>query len=211
VPAPSQEIRAFGGQVAPPVIQPHRSAGRFPDGLDTDSNCNDFQLQPAATMSADSAAGATNIKVGSVADFAAGQKLTIDSGANSETADIASVGTAGATTVRTDITAGATAIPVASPLGFIPGQTITLDNGANRETAVIASFTGGRGGPGRGGAGAAITVTAPLQSAHAAGAQVSGTGLTLSSPLTKAHTRGAQVATDLPTPGAPNRYSRRRQ
>ena len=29
----------------------NRSAGRFPDGLDTDSNCTDFLLQPATTLS----------------------------------------------------------------------------------------------------------------------------------------------------------------
>jgi len=43
---------------------------------------------------------------------------------------------------------------------------------------------------------------------HAAGAQVSGTGITLTAPLTKAHDSGAQVAGNVPTPGAPNKYSR---
>ena len=38
----------FGGQAAPAVATPHRSAGRFPDGADTDSNCNDFLLQAAS-------------------------------------------------------------------------------------------------------------------------------------------------------------------
>ena len=57
----------------------------------------------------------------------------------------------------------------------------------------------------------AITVAAPLTHAHAAGAQVSGTGITLTTALTKAHASGAQVASDLPTPGAPNKYSSRRR
>ena len=61
---------------------------------------------------------------------------------------------------------------------------------------------------GRGG-GATITVAAPLKFAHAAGAQVSGTGITLTTALNQAHTGGAQVAGNAPTPGAPNRYSRR--
>jgi len=66
---------------------------------------------------------------------------------------------------------------------------------------VVASTTGGRGG-------ATITVTAPLTSAHAAGAQVSGSGITLTTALTRAHDSGAQVAGGVPTPGAPNQYSR---
>ena len=88
-------------------------------------------MQPATTLSAASAAGATNIKVASVADFAAGQTIMIDTGANLETAVIATVGTAGATTVGAATDAGATVIPVASATGFSAGQTITIDSGAN--------------------------------------------------------------------------------
>jgi hypothetical protein len=188
------------GPVAAPAV--NRSAGRFPDGLDTDSNCSDFLLQPAATLSAATAAGATNIKVASVADFGAGQTITIDTGASLETAVIATVGTAGATTVSAATNAGATIIPVASGAGFSAGQTITLDSGANHETAVVASTIGGRGG-------ATITVAAPLAFGHSAGAQVSGSGITVTGPLTKAHASGAQVASGVPTPGAPNQYYRR--
>jgi hypothetical protein len=171
-------------------------------------------LQSATTLSAASAAGATNIKVASVADFAAGQTIIIDAGANLQTAVIATVGTAGATTVGTAANAGATVIPVASPAGFTAGQTITIDSGANQETAVVASTAGGgrggRGGPGGPGAGAppgaTITVAVPLTRAHAAGAQVSGTGITVTGALTRAHDSGAQVAGSVPTPGAPNQY-----
>jgi len=188
-----------GGAPAAPAID--RSAGRFPDGLDTDSNCTDFLLQPATTVSAASAAGATNIKVASVADFAAGQTIMIDTGANLESAVIAAVGTAGATTVGAATNVGATVIPVPSATGFSAGHTIAIDSGANRETAVVVSTTGGRGG-------ATITV-APLTLAHAAGAQVSGTGITLTGALTKAHASGAPVSSGVPTPGAPNQYYRR--
>jgi non-reducing end alpha-L-arabinofuranosidase len=201
----------FGGPAAPSVSTPHRSAGRFPDGADTDSNCGDFLLQPATTLSAASAAGANNIKVASVSDFVAGQTVLIDAGASLETAVIATVGTAGATTVRAATDAGATVIPVAGGMGFAAGQTITIDGSPNQETAVVASTgRGGPAGPGGGPGGATITVSAPLKSAHAAGAQVSGTGITLAAGLTKAHEIGAQVATSLPTPGAPNRYDRGR-
>jgi hypothetical protein len=190
----------FGPVAAAPAF--NRSAGRFPDGNDTDSNCTDFLLQPATTLSAASVAGANNIKVAGVADFAAGQTITIDTGANRETAVIATVGTAGATTVGAATSAGASVISVASAAGFTAGQTVAIDSGANRETAVVVSTTGG----GRGG-NATITV-APLTVAHAAGAQVSGTGITLTGALTKAHTSGAPIASDVPTPGAPNRYYR---
>jgi hypothetical protein len=181
---------------------PGRSAGRFPDGADTDSNCADFLTQTASTLAA-TAAGATNIKVASVADFDAGQTIVIDEGANTETAVIATVGTAGASTMRSAPAVGATMIDVASRESFSAGQTITIDTGANSETAMVA--TAARRGPGT------ITVAAPLKSAHAAGAQVCGTGITLTTALTKAHASGAQISGSVPpTPGAPNQYYRRR-
>jgi hypothetical protein len=209
VPAPAAGGFGPGAATAPPST--NRSAGRFPDGIDTDSNCTDFLVQPATTLSAASAAGAANIKVASVADFAAGQTITIDTGASPETAVIATVGTAGATTVSGAATAGATVIPVASAIGFSAGQTITLDSGAEQETAVVAAAFAGRGG--RGGTpiiGPSITVVAPIARAHTAGAQVSGSGITLTTALARAHAMGAQVTSELPTPGAPNQYYKRR-
>jgi hypothetical protein len=96
---------------------------------------------------------------------------------------------------------GATIIPVANAFGFRPGQTITIDGGANSETAVVVS-TPRRGAP-------TLTVAAPLTFAHAVGTQVSGSGITITGALTREHAFGAQVAGNLPTPGAPNQYSRR--
>jgi hypothetical protein len=198
VPVPGS-VGDFGLFAAAGAI--NTSAGRFPDGVDTDSNCRDFLLQAASTLSMPSATGATNIKVVSVASFDAGQTVMIDRGANLETAVIATVGTAGATAVRAATAAGATVIPVTSATGFSPGQTITMGSGADYETAVIVSTTR-LPAP-------AITVAAPLTLAHAAGAQVSGTGITLTAALTRAHAIGAPVKDDVPTPGAPNRYHRR--
>jgi len=60
------------------------------------------------SLSAASAAAATNIKVGNVASFSAGQVITIDTGALLETATVASVGTAGATGTGLTLTAGLT-------------------------------------------------------------------------------------------------------
>jgi hypothetical protein len=214
VPSPGGGRGGFGGFGGPPGGGLNRSAGRFPDGADTDSNCHDFRLQAATTLASPSAAEANNIKVASVADLSAGQMLIIDAGANREAAVIASVGTAGATTVRTNTEVGATVIPVVSAFGFSTGQTITIDSGANRETAVIASMTGARGfggGGGRRDGAATITVASPLTKSHAADAQLSGSGITLATALTRAHESGTQVTGDLPTPGAPNQYYRRSQ
>jgi hypothetical protein len=202
----------FGGRGGPLTSGPNKSAGRFPDGTDTDSNCDDFLLQNDTTLAAASSIGASNIKVASVTGFSAGQKIIIDTGANSEAAVIKTVGTAGGTTVGTATEVGATVIPVASVAGFSAGQTITIDAGANRETAVVASITyprrfGRQGGPGV----VSITVAAPLAKAHAEGAEVSGSGITLTTALTKSHESGTQITDSVPTPGAPNQYYRRTQ
>ena len=177
----------------------NRSAGRFPDGADTDSNCDDFLVQAATTLPLASVPGATNIKVASVAGFDPGQTIMIDTGANQETAVIATVGTAGATSVGALTNAGTTVIPVASPFGFTAGQTITIDSGANQEMAVVASVNA---------RGSTITLSAPLTREHATGAQVSGTGITLTKGLTQAHANGTLISDNIPTPGTPNRYNR---
>ena len=202
--------RGFG-RFASAAGESNKSVGRFPDGADTDSNCRDFLVQNVTSLSADSAVDANNIKVSSVTDFGSGQTIIIDTGADRETAIIATVGTPGGTTVGSATEVGATAIPVANVAGFSAGQTITVDSGASRETAVVASVTGsGRGGLG-GPGGARITVASPLALAHAVGSQVSGSGITLKGGLIKAHASGAQIAGGVPTPGAPNLYSRRSQ
>jgi hypothetical protein len=196
--AVSGSAEGFGPEAAAGVT--NSSSGRFPDGVDTDSNCTDFLEQAATTLRAASAAGATNLKVASVEGFGAGRTIMIDTGANTETAAIASVGTAGATTLRDATSAGATEIPVADMIGFTEGQTITIDSGADSETAAIASI--------RWWGGATITIAAPLSHAHAANADVSGSGITLATALTRTHSSGAEVSDNLPTPGAPNRYYR---
>jgi hypothetical protein len=190
--------RAIGRGPFP--ILTNSSAGRATDGGDSDSNCIDFVVSPATILPLGGAAGAANLKATSVADFRSGQTVMIGSGAERETAVIATVGTAGATTVGSAITAGATVIPVAAISGFTMGQAITVDSGEKSEPAIVAAVNAGRGGP-------AITLAAPLARAHAAGTAIAGTGITLASALTKAHAAGAQILTDLPTPGMSNRYA----
>ena len=184
--------------MAPVAI--NRSAGRFPDGADTDSNCTDFQRRPLP-LSATSAAGATNIKVASTEGFNTGQTIHIDTGANLETAVIATVGTAGATALRISAGAGATVLSTTNSTGFSRGETVTIGEGADSETAVVA-VARGRGIP-------TITVATPLTREHPAGAPISGSGISLTSPLARTHTSGAQVSDSVPTPGAPNQYDGR--
>ncbi|HXP09711.1 MAG TPA: lamin tail domain-containing protein, partial [Acidobacteriaceae bacterium] len=196
VPAPGAVV-SFGSAIG----TTNTSAGRFPDGADTGSNCNDFMVQAATTLLTPAATAAANLKVANVEGFDAGEKIMIDTGADLETAVIATVGTAGATTLGAPTDSGATVIPVAGTNGFREGQTITIDDGANAETAVVLSVR--RFGT------TTITVNAPLTHAHAAGSQVSGTGITLAAGLTRTHAAGAQVTDNVPTPGAPNRYYRK--
>lgn len=201
VPALGAAGRGFGRPAAP-IVEPARSAGRYPDGVDTDSNCQDFHVQAAANLAAASAVGATNIKVASVEGFSAGQTLLVDAGANMETATIASVGTPGASSTDAAVPAGATSIPVGNAFAFRPGQTITVGEGSEQETAVVAAG-GRRGAP-------AIAIETPLKYAHPAGTQVAGSGITLTSALSRPHASGSQVADNVPTPGAPNKFSAQR-
>jgi hypothetical protein len=196
-PAPNATLQLWSIVASPIAI--NTSAGRFPDGADTDSNCADFLAQAAATLSTSSPAGATNIKVSSVEGFIAGQKILIDSGANLEDAIIAAVGTAGATTIRTATGVGDTVLHAENVTGFSKGQRITIDSGANAERAVVSSIRERA---------ATITIAAPLARAHAAGVQTSGSGISLTAALTRPHAVGAQVSNDVPTPGAPNQYHR---
>jgi non-reducing end alpha-L-arabinofuranosidase len=189
------------GGFGPSAPATHQSTGRFPDGADADSNCTDFLTQAAATLSAASSDGATNIKVSSVEGFDVGEKIMIDNGANLETAVIATVGTAGGTTLATATDAGQTVVPVANVAGFREGQTIGIDTGDNSDSAVIASI--------RRFAGPAIVVTSPLTHPHTAGTQVSGSGITLASALVRPHASGAHISDNSPTPGAANRYNRK--
>ena len=190
------------GRGASALSEADSSVGRFPDGADTNSNCIDFLTQSSTMLAAASLPGTANIKVLGVTDFAPGQAITVDAGANIEASVISSVGAAGATVLIAAADVGATVVRVAGVAGFGSGQTISIDSGAKTETAVVGSTTGGRGG-------ASITLAAPLTLAHAAEAQISGSGITLVNALTRAHGTGARVAGGAPTPGAPNQYDRK--
>src|SRR6185312_12500673 len=88
--APAVSLGGGGnGRPAAAINEPSRSVGRFPDGADTDSNCEDFHVQAAATLAAASSAGGNNVKITNVQGFEAGQTILIDSGSNQESAVIA--------------------------------------------------------------------------------------------------------------------------
>jgi len=211
VPSPSMN-RGFRMGPSTPASQPDRSAGRYPDGSDTDFNCRDFLLQNSITLLAPATAGSNNIKVASMADLSTGQKIIIGKGTNSETAVISAVGTPGGTTMGTSANAGKKVILVASTEGFNAGQSITIGSGRNLENVVIAAVAPARrrfgGAPGNMPADT-FKVTTSLKYNHPAGSPVSGSGITLADPLTMAHEAGTQLASSLPTPGEPNQYIRK--
>ena len=160
---------------------------------------------PSTTLAVAASPGDTNVKVASVANLVAGDPVTIDTGAGSESDTISAVGTpAASTTLAADAPAGSTNIKVTStgqrcfpgfgcfgtPF-FTAGDTITLGSGASAESATIQTV-GSSGATGTG-----VTLTAPLGSAQPAGATVfdPGSGVTLATPLSRAHALGATLTT----------------
>jgi len=212
VASPGAAGRGGRGQVAP-TSQPNRSAGRYPDGVDTDSNCKDFNLQSVISLSTSAVAGANNIKVNSVSGFVQGQSIIIGSVANNETAVIASVGTSGGTALASAARAGSKVILVSGIEGFSAGQTIVIDNGTKQETAVVVALAAAprRFGAPRGGNVAlpsdTIKITMPLKFGHAVGSEAAGSGISFTAPLSKSYDRGTLVAGSIPTPGEPNQYT----
>jgi alpha-L-rhamnosidase len=142
----------------------------------------------------DAAAGATNVKVASIAAIQVGKSLTV----GSETVTVKSVGTgASSTTLEAAAAAGATSFTVPSRAEVAVGDELRLDTGAAAEDVTVASVTrGGRRDP------LTIGVTVPLSKAHEEGAAVSnaGTGVELQAPLASAHASDTAVkGTGTPT------------
>ncbi|MCO6044045.1 lamin tail domain-containing protein [Aeoliella sp. ICT_H6.2] len=203
--------RGFG-RFAPGGDSANISAGRYPDGADTDSNCEDFLLQTSTSLVLAASADDESIKVSSVANLAEGQELIVGMGENQEAVRIASVGTAGGTKLAADAEVGSTTLSIANAAGFETGQAITIGSEESREKVIIASIDRGRfrgfGRPGGGPRPITVNIAAPLQNAYSEGDEVSGSGIRLSTSLNKAHAAGAPVATSMPTPGKPNVYFR---
>ncbi len=107
---------------------------------------------PSTTLSAPAAVGETNIHVGSVTNFAAGQPLTIDSGPSTEQVTITAVGTAGATGSGITFTpalaaahaSGATVSTTAQPVvGDANGNNGVGTDGRRTDTFTLTSASGG--------------------------------------------------------------------
>jgi hypothetical protein len=147
-----------------------------------------------AYLAADAPAGATNIKVTSVADISVGDKIRLDIdsvGHGVETATVTSVGTP---TRRTDLAGdapvGATNIKVRNARGLAVGDQLTL--GAQGHFATVTITALGAPGPG----GMSLGITPALDQAHADGEEVvtPGTGLELAAPLRFSHSSNLPFA-----------------
>lgn len=137
-------------------------------------------------------AGSTNIRVASLANFAVGQKIQIDSGANLESATIAEVGGGGATTLSTAAAAGTTNIKVDSVSDLVAGNKLWIGMGDSQESAIIASVgTEGESGTG-------VTLTSGLAKDHVFGSPVTGNILVLTSALTQSHAATSGFGADIP-------------
>ena len=150
-------------------------------------------------------AGATNVKLASVANLYPGDTINIDTSGNQESRKVTSVGTGAgpATTLAASAAVGDTNIKVASvgracnpgasctgTTSFIIGQTLLIDSGTSQEAVTVTSV-GTAGATGSG-----VTFTPALSASHAAGTTVqdSGTGVTVTPALSLSHADGAAVA-----------------
>lgn len=210
----------FGQQPMTQVASPSFSSGRYPDGMDSDDNQLDFQVQRSlATLSA-APAGSTNLKMASVQGLTIGQRVFIGAGESMEPATIAIIGTPGNTALSANAEAGTTKILVSSAQNFTAGQSVILGEGVQSEKATVIAISASNrrmGGNRRAGMGApnggnfqmpsdTLTLSAPIKNAYVAGKKLTGTGVTLAAPLKKDHAEGESMLSNVPTPGMPNRF-----
>jgi hypothetical protein len=143
-----------------------------------------------AFLGTDAPAGATNIKVTSVANLSAGDRIRMDIdsvGHGIETVIVTKVGTASSRTALTaDAPAGATSVRVRNANNFVVGDRLTVGTPANWETVTISAV--GPAGPAGGApnpAGVTVDVTPALAKRHLGREDVvaHGTGLDLTAPL----------------------------
>jgi hypothetical protein len=191
----------FSGAVAE-VDATQGSTGRYPDGQDSDRDCDDF-VTAASIRTGGAVAGATRINVATTGHLSPGQTVVLDAGAHAETLTVATVGSHGITRTSAPVDKGATVVRVDDPHPFVAGQPVVVGSGADEETGVVAAIdTAWRAGK--------LTLAAPLAHAHDAGASVAGTGIAFTGPLAKSHPVGTVMTAtgDVATPGAPNRHVR---
>ena len=140
-----------------------------------------------AYLAAGAAAGATNLKVTSVAGISVGDTIRLDIasvGHGIETVTVAKVGTeAHQTNLSADVSAGATHLFVRRVEGIAAGDNIAVGTPGNKEVVTVAAVSAtGPNGP-------VIVFTPALVNAHIRDEWVvsPGTGLELAAPLKFAH------------------------
>jgi hypothetical protein len=85
-------------------------------------------------------AGDTSVRVASVAGFAVGDKVLVDTGAGLEVRTVTAVGTAAATTrLFGPVTPGATNVKVTGVAGLAAGAEVDIEPGPNQERVTISS------------------------------------------------------------------------
>jgi hypothetical protein len=106
-------------------------------------------LNPNTTLARAASAGDSNVKVASVSPFTVGKQMTVDAGANTETATVTAIGTAAATTTSlvAPASAGDTNINVASVGGYTVGSPLMIDTGSGAETTTISTVGTAAGAP----------------------------------------------------------------
>jgi hypothetical protein len=139
--------------------------------------------------------GATNLKVASTSNLAAGDALTVDTGTGSENATVAAVGTAAgpATTTVAPVGAGDTDVKLASTSGVSVGDQLLLDSGGNVERATVTSV-GTAAGP-------ATTLVAPAAPGATNVKVASLNGMTVGDPIVIDNGGSTEVATVTGIPG----------
>lgn len=185
------------------ALAPDLSAGRYPDGFDTDENESDFQVQTAVTLAAPMKAGDVNIKLNATNDIRIGQRLFI--GPDHEEVIAANIGTPGHALLVENVSAGARQIAVDGVQSFSVGQAVLVGD----ETAQIAEIRAARRNywaPVQTPQKDIVILQAPLKKSHAAAEAFAGTGVTVSSPVKADYAAGSPVIGSVPTPGAPNRF-----
>jgi len=186
---------------AGPLGTPALSAIRFPDGNDTDDNKKDFHIQNTLNLASAAAEGDLNIKITSAEGLAEGAGIFVGKGETLESAEIAAVGTVGATTLELGASAGSRMLIVIDALAFTPGQEILVGD----ESVTVKEVNAPRGWwQPRKPHDHQVILGSALKKSHPAGAPVTGTGISLKEPLRNTHGYGEPVATALPTPGQPN-------
>ena len=88
-----RENRGWGRDPnAPVMVNPNLSAGRYPDGSDSDDNMEDFRFQLSNNLYQEAKAGTQKITLSQVADLRIGHMFYIGSGAEREIAKVALIG-----------------------------------------------------------------------------------------------------------------------